>query len=107
MAFSQSSKVERFKYLLKIAFLHLKPQCCFCHEPLNSDTFYPKKTGKHLDEITVHHVDHQRTNNDINNLQFSHRGCHKKYHIRFKKNVQTLARQITHIGCPLTIGENF
>jgi len=50
----------------KIAFQNLPNICSFC-----------KKTKKHMD---IHHIDHNRSNNEISNLTILCRSCHLKYH---------------------------
>lgn len=47
----------------------LDPPCLFCDEPLLLDTF------------EVHHLDHDRTNDALQNLAGAHRGCHRKHHM--------------------------
>lgn len=42
--------------------------CFFCDEPVGR-------------EVVVHHVDHNRTNNDVSNLVPAHEGCHTSYHV--------------------------
>lgn len=84
MASSQSSKVERYKYLLTVMFEQHKPKCYFCGEELQAIEFYPKKSGLKMDNFTIHHEDQDRSNNAPENLKWAHRTCHRKWH---KNNV--------------------
>lgn len=47
----------------------LDPPCHFCGEPLLSDS------------LVVHHLDHDRTNDALENLVGAHQGCHRKHHM--------------------------
>jgi len=37
-----------------------------------------------LFELTVHHNDQNRSNNEKKNLKFCHRHCHKRYHAQHR-----------------------
>lgn len=37
-----------------------------------------------FEDVVVHHVDHDHTNNDANNLVPSHFSCHSAYHMRVR-----------------------
>jgi len=77
----QSSKISRVReFLLWFATKH--PQkCYFCKEPLEPERF---REGDSADGILLHHIDHDRSNNDVKNLVFAHRGCHRSYHHQVK-----------------------
>lgn len=47
-------------------------ECVFCGESI------------HLDDIIIHHLDHDRKNDDIRNLVPSHHGCHLRYHMNHR-----------------------
>ncbi|KKM82780.1 hypothetical protein LCGC14_1316190, partial [marine sediment metagenome] len=48
-------------------------------------TYEPKcdKCGydKHIPVMVVHHIDHNRDNNDVSNLQILCRNCHIEHHL--------------------------
>ena len=46
--------------------------CHFCDVPVESVT---RGVG------SVHHLDHDRSNNDVSNLVFAHQACHARYHV--------------------------
>jgi len=74
------AKSERYKYFLRILIDKYKIKCHFCGEQLDSFAFYRNISGKKQDDISVHHLDENRSNNNMENLEFAHRGCHMKYH---------------------------
>lgn len=74
------SKIARQKEFLDWFFQKYEPKCHFCGEKLTANSFFRNKSGKDVDEFTIHHVDIDRNNNDISNLVIAHRGCHRKYH---------------------------
>jgi len=88
MAWSQSSKVERFKWLLYLMFKAFKPRCWFCGKPLDPVMFYPKLSGKQYDDVMFHHKDgsgnNKRPNESPSNLKICHRGCHRSFHRLFR-----------------------
>lgn len=51
----------------------LPQPCFFCSEPVT-------ELGRGLG--VVHHVDHDRSNNDPSNLAFAHHTCHADHHMR-------------------------
>ena len=67
------SKIGRFKELLKWFLDKYQPKCYFCGKPITWLTIL-------LNKWTIHHKDHNRSNNTISNLEISHRGCHRSYH---------------------------
>ena len=79
MAWSQNSKLQRYKYYLKTLFEIYRPKCCFCKQYLNPEGFYPKLSGSNLDPFVVHHNDENHDNNDPKNLKFAHRSCHTEH----------------------------
>lgn len=76
------SKVERQKELLKF-FLRKMGDCYFCGGNIDWKSLYPKKYGyKKMDDITIHHLDLNHWNDDIENQELCHRKCHRKFHQR-------------------------
>ena len=65
------NKHYRLKEILKYLLMKYNEKCYFCHQEFEN-----------LDRITIHHVDHNRNNNSIENLVLSHRNCHKAYHLK-------------------------
>ena len=79
MAYSQNSKLQRYKHYLKTLFQIYKPTCFFCHAKLNPDSFYPKLADSHLDDFLIHHKNGNHDDNRPCNLKFVHRSCHAEY----------------------------
>lgn len=71
------AKIARYKELLEFTILKLKPQCIFCGKIIDQEDL-PK--GHEADKLTVHHLDEDRSHNQIENLVLAHRGCHRSYH---------------------------
>lgn len=42
--------------------------------------FFPKFSGLTRDEFTIHHKDHNRKNERIENKAICHRECHRRHH---------------------------
>lgn len=80
MAYSQNSKVQRYKYYLTILFKLYEPKCFFCKKKLDSSQFYPSVSGQHIDPFMVHHKNHNHNDNRKSNLSFAHRSCHAEHH---------------------------
>ena len=74
------SKLDRAKQYLTFFFGKYEPKCFFCGEKLTAESFYPYKSSKKRDELTIHHIDENRSNNKISNLALVHRSCHRQYH---------------------------
>ena len=51
-------------------------RCYFCNHPFIEADF-PQRAA---DNVTIHHIDEDRTNNTPENLALAHKGCHKHYH---------------------------
>ena len=83
MAWSQSSKIHRYKFYLKTLFLIYKPRCYFCGKLLKWEEFYPKqssrKNGHIIDPFLVHHKDGNKHNDNPKNWAFAERDCHGVY----------------------------
>jgi hypothetical protein len=72
------------KRLLKIILILLKMhnvRCYFCKFPITARDFPKRK----VDNVSIHHIDHDRGNNDISNLALAHRHCHKSHHMKLQK----------------------
>ena len=74
------SKLERFKLFIKFLVEKYQPVCCFCNYKMDWKVFFPKFSGLDRDDWTIHHLDHNRENNDIQNLALCHRDCHRRHH---------------------------
>ena|SRR3990167_9617099 len=88
MAWSRSSKTTRYKYFLSVLFQQYQPRCYFCKNLLDYKEFFPKTSGKQLDGFVLHHENENRKDNRVENLTWSHRGCHSKHHKKIKGLVQ-------------------
>ena len=73
------NKVKRYKEFIDFFIRKQKPRCFFCGKIITPDSFYPKK-GYKRDELTIHHIDENRNNNNPSNLVLVHRTCHRRYH---------------------------
>jgi len=82
------SKSERQKTWLTWFFIKYEPKCYFCDETLTAESFFRNLSGKERDEFTLHHVDHNRSNNTRYNLVIAHRTCHRKYHKRIEAQLE-------------------
>jgi len=85
MAFSQSSKLHRYKHYLKVLFQVYQPECHFCKKQLDWKSFYPQLSGMHLDEFLVHHKNGRHKDDRPKNLSFAHRTCHGEYNWSVRK----------------------
>lgn len=70
--------LKRILYLvktLKTSIVAVKPKCYWCELTIQSnDVDYED------DSLTIHHIDEDRSNNDITNLTVIHRACHQTMH---------------------------
>jgi predicted HNH restriction endonuclease len=68
----------RLKEILKLLLLKHNEKCYFCGNDFNNGDF---------EKITIHHIDFNHYNNNLNNLTLSHRNCHKKFHLLKNRNL--------------------
>ena len=68
---------QTFELTLKVreAISRAKPRCYWCTEPIVMHDVSPVD-----DRITLHHVDEDRNNNAVRNLEICHRTCHQAMH---------------------------
>ena len=76
------SRIRRVREWALFFARKVRPVCYFCSMPLSPEFF---RLGNSSDRVTIHHVDHDRSNNRIENLVPVHRSCHARYH----RNVQS------------------
>lgn len=77
----QSSKIKRVReFLLWFATKHSQ-NCYFCEKPLEPERFLK---GDSADGLLLHHIDQDRSNNDVKNLALAHRSCHSSFHKRLR-----------------------
>lgn len=75
------SRIRRRNEFLAAFIVMFDVRCEYCGEPIDPEEFF-----KWRDDLTLHHVNEDRTNNlrdDIVNgkeLCVMHRGCHQKHH---------------------------
>ncbi len=72
------TKIARFKKLLKWFLEKYQLKCYFCKEIMVWDDILKNRW-------TLHHKDHNRSNNKPENLELSHRGCHRSYHRKLEE----------------------
>jgi hypothetical protein len=53
-------------------------RCYFCGEKLTENDLPVRK----VDNLTIHHLNHNHLDNRVENLVLVHRKCHKAYHMR-------------------------
>jgi len=75
-------RASRYREFLKLIFAKYDVKCYFCGEPLTEKDIPVRR----VDNITIHHKNHDRSDNRVENLVFAHRKCHKAYHIRQNNN---------------------
>lgn len=104
MAWSQGSKLHRYKFYLKTLFQIYQPKCYFCEKILDWREFYPKmsskKNGHIIDPFMVHHKDGNKHNDVPGNWHFAHRDCHGRYnwlirHGKVKKGERVILNTLT------------
>jgi len=65
---------------------HPPTGCYFCGKPLlvrpDDMTFGHKRHPRVNTDITIHHIDEDRTNNDPSNLAECHDSCHRSHHAK-------------------------
>jgi len=86
------TKLERVKLFIKFFIEKYTPCCCFCEHYMKWEVFFPKFSGLDRDDWTIHHLDHNRKNDNIINKILCHRECHRRHHRLeqiFKKNNPT------------------
>jgi len=72
------SKIARFKELLNYFIKKYCPTCYFCGEYITFKDVL-------LNKWTIHHQDENRGNNFPENLELSHRSCHRSYHRKLEE----------------------
>jgi 5-methylcytosine-specific restriction endonuclease McrA len=80
MAFKTSSKLLQARLFLKYFIKKYRPRCYYCGELFDEDTFESKGRHSYIPDCLIHHLDFDRTNNQIENLELVHRSCHLKIH---------------------------
>jgi hypothetical protein len=88
MAWSQSSKLHRYKHYLKFLFEKFDLKCYFCGRRLDPDAFFPQKSKQQLDEYLIHHIDGNHDNERAENKVFVHRSCHGEYNWKVRKGLK-------------------
>lgn len=74
-----SKRLAKIKLLAEWALIDAR--CFFC-DKIIVDIF----------EVTIHHKDHNRTNNTKTNLMLSHPSCHKSYHLMHRHMITKLGK---------------
>ena len=80
---SPYSKIARLKEFVEYFIRKYQPQCPFCGKTITVEDDWIQ--GHEPDKLTIHHMDQDRSHNDIENLILCHRGCHKSYHMKLRK----------------------
>lgn len=72
-----SSRVRRLREFLMWSLAKSKPVCMVCGQVIT-----PAQVGGQCEDLTIHHVDENRGNNDAANLELVHKGCHRWHHYK-------------------------
>lgn len=73
------SQTARHKEMLKYFVIKYKPKCYFCRKPMDWRVFFPKlNVGK--EDWTPHHLNENHEDNRPENVELSHRSCHRAWH---------------------------
>ena len=73
-----SREKNRLRYFMYIMLRKHQPNCCLCHQPFTWDDL----PSRGIDNLTEHHKDGNHLNSAPSNSSFSHRECHKRYHVK-------------------------
>jgi len=79
---SPYSKIARGKELIEHLVLKHKPRCYFCDKVIDLQSL---SKGHEPDKLTIHHINEDRSDNRIENLEIAHRGCHRAHHRRLQE----------------------
>jgi len=80
-----SRQLIKLKPVLLFMLGKYTPKCFFCNHPLTEEDLFL---------FTVHHVNQDRANNSIDNLEPAHRKCHKAFHRRYTTDVTELLKGV-------------
>jgi len=81
------SRMRRRNQFLEFFVRKLDTKCYFCDVEIDPKVFFGWR-----DNLTIHHINHDRDDNRIENLVICHRGCHAQYHRAIEKRLDKLAK---------------
>ena len=71
-------RISKMQDILRWYITRYEPVCYWCNKLIPDSGFSTFKNER--DPFTIHHVDEDRDNNDISNLEIIHRDCHQQMH---------------------------
>lgn len=72
-------RANRLRKFLALVMARYKMACYFCKEQLAAEAVLPKRK---VDELTIHHINGDHSDNCIENRTLAHRKCHKAWHMK-------------------------
>lgn len=87
------TRMRRLKEFLSWAFTKFDIKCWWCFDRIPPDQFF-----QYRDDLTIHHVDENRENNDSKNLVLVHRSCHQSLHKYKNQDDRNRARQVNKLN---------
>lgn len=76
---SPYAKIARLKEIVQFLVLKYEPDCPFCGRDISVNDLM---RGHKMDDLTIHHINEDRSDNRIENLVLTHRTCHRRFHKR-------------------------
>lgn len=80
------SRLDRYRKIIIYFILKYQEKCYLCRKKFTKEDVPPRK----VDTLTIHHIDHNHSNNDPSNWALSHRSCHKSYHMKLMHEEEKL-----------------
>jgi len=83
---SVQSKLRRNRDFLYFMVSATKCSCSYCGERIDPNLIISGSAKD--DQVLLHHIDENRTNDDPSNLSLVHRCCHQKLHDDLEKGLK-------------------
>lgn len=95
MAKGTSRKLRRLREFVVWFIRKTKPACWVCKKKFTEAECLPN-----FDQLTIHHVDQNRENNEIENLVLVHDGCHRWWHYQDRRKLKGKPVKGRRVVCP-------